>query len=459
MRNSILSFILPLLIACGSSNNAAVTLAAPSEVQAQALSATEAVLSWTDNTDGEDGYYVFSAGVQPVASLPAGSTSYQFSGLEAEATYVFGVQAYGKNGNLSLRVNAEPLVMPAAEPDPGPGPGPDDPPGPGPDDPPGPDNPPGPEPDDAIRFNWTEVSVSGLPETVKIYKTTDKLEERAFNAWYAIADPKEVAVRVLYPGGGNKATIDKQAEDAGNCLALINGGIFGSAPIGFAIMDGEQTPWRYVSDDNFYVDKQYWGAVPGSAYDQLHYVSRGLFGVDASGVPGVYWSYTPEYGTVYVYDQPIPTVAGEAKKPEGSTTYPCVPADWTPYNAITCGPVLLKGGECPINAEKNSSGHWLTNYELWADDIFGVNTLADRTAVGFTSDGKVILFICDGRIDASKGANTLEVSRIMKGLGCVGALNLDGGGSTGLWVKGAGHINDLTGGNRAVMTTIGFFSK
>ena len=224
-------------------------------------------------------------------------------------------------------------------------------------------------------------------------------------------------------------------------------------------MDGVQTPWRYVAEDNFSVDKQYWGAVPGSAYDQLHYVSRGLFGVDASGVPGVYWSYTPEYGTVYVYDQPIPTVAGEAKKPEGSTTYPCVPATWTPYNAITCGPVLLQGGKCPINAEKNSSGHWLTNYELWADDIFGVNTLADRTAVGFTSDGKVILFICDGRIDASKGANTLEMARIMKGLGCVGALNLDGGGSTGMWVKGAGHINDLTGGNRAVMTTVGFFSK
>ena len=88
-----------------------------------------------------------------------------------------------------------------------------------------------------------------------------------------------------------------------------------------------------------------------------------------------------------------------------------------------------------------------------------MDTLADRTAVGFTADGKVILFICDGRIDASKGANTLEMSRVMKGLGCVGALNLDGGGSTGMWVKGSGHINDLTGGNRAVMTTVGFFSK
>ena len=432
MKNNMLLFFLPLLVSCTPAKQpAAATLTAPTDVAAQVLSATEAILSWADNADGEDGYYVFSTGVQPLATLPAGSTSYTFSGLEPETTYSFGVQAFGRDGSLSRKVTATPVTTPAKDP----------------------------EPDDAIRFNWTAVSVEGLPESVKIYKTTDKLENRAFNAWYAIADPKEVAVRVLYPGNGQKATIDSQASADEKCLVLINGGIFGSAPIGFAILDGVQTPWRYIADDNWAVDKQYWGAVPGSAYEQLHYVSRGLFGVDAAGNPGVYWSFTPKHGTVYVYDQPIPTVAGEAKKPEGSTTYPCTAASWKPYNAITCGPVLLQGGKCPINAEKNSSGHWLTNYELWADDIFGVTQLADRTAVGFTADGKVILFICDGRITASQGANTLEMSRIMKGLGCKGALNLDGGGSTGMWVKGAGHLNDLTGGNRAVMTTIGFFAK
>lgn len=434
MKNNMLPILLPLLLSCTQTKQpAAATLAAPSDVVAQAVSATEATLTWTDHADGEDGYYVFGKTLQPVATLPSGSTAYTFEGLEPESTYTFGVQAFGKDGALSLKVTAPPVTTPAKEPEPG--------------------------PDDAIRFNWTAVSAAGLPETVKVFTTTDKLEGRAFRAWYAIADPKEVAVRVLYPGNGQKATIDKQASDAGNCLVLINGGIFGTAPIGFAILDGVQTPWRFVADDNWAVDKQYWGAVPTSAYEKLHPVSRGLFGVDAAGVPGVFWSFTPEYGTVYVYDQPIPTVAGEAIKPEGSTTYPCKPADWTPYNAITCGPVLLHDGECPISAEKNSSNHWLTNYELWADDIFGVNQLADRTAVGYTAEGKVILFICDGRIDVSQGANTLEMARIMKGLGCKGALNLDGGGSTGMWVKGSGHINDLTGGNRAVMTTIGFFQK
>ena len=76
-----------------------------------------------------------------------------------------------------------------------------------------------------------------------------------------------------------------------------------------------------------------------------------------------------------------------------------------------------------------------------------------------TSDGKIVLFICDGRIDASQGATHEEVAMIMKNIGCVHAMNLDGGGSTGMWVKGSGMINHKDGSWRAVKSTLGFFSK
>ena len=80
--------------------------------------------------------------------------------------------------------------------------------------------------------------------------------------------------------------------------------------------------------------------------------------------------------------------------------------------------------------------------------------------MGYLPDGRVILLIVDGRISTSQGATTLEMAAIMKGLGCEGALNLDGGGSTGMWTKGGGHLNDLTAeANRPVLTTIGFFEK
>ena len=93
---------------------------------------------------------------------------------------------------------------------------------------------------------------------------------------------------------------------------------------------------------------------------------------------------------------------------------------------------------------------------MWADDIYGVDQLHDRTSVGYLPDGRIILCVVDGRIDTSKGATTLEMAAIMKGLGCEGALNLDGGGSTGMWAAGQ-HLNDMT--TRKILTTIGFFSK
>ena len=416
-------------------------LAAPTGLDVTQPTPGEVILSWADNCSGETGYYVFLAPADawftnPSATLPANATNHSFTGLTQGAGYIFGVQAYGENSTTSTMVYTQPVII-DKEPEPVIPEEPD------------------PNPIEAITFNWTEVSGLDLPAAVKIYKTTDGLNGRAFNAWYAIGDPKQIEVRVLYPGNGVTKTIDQQADAAGNCLVLVNGGIFSSKyllPIGFAIYDGEQTPWRVVEDDGQRIDREYW-----SADGRLHPVSRALFGVDRIGDPGVYWSFTPSHGTVYCYDQPIPSVAGEKVHEAGSTTYPCTPVDWTPYNALTCGPVLLHNGRCPINDKKTGQGYWETNYELWADDIFGVNQLADRTAVGFTAEGKVILCICDGRIDASKGANTLEMAAIMKGLGCVGAINLDGGGSTGMWARGGGHLNDLTGGNRAVMTTVGFF--
>ena len=443
MKNKIILLIFPLLLACQGEKQPAATLAAPGNVTATIISFGEVLLGWSDNAADEEGYYVFANSTSPLAQLPAGSSSYSFTGLEAEKTYTFGVQAYGKDGALSPRVNAAPLTMPTPDPEPEPEPEPE----------------PDPNPIEAVSFVWTEVTGLDLPAAVKVYKTEDKLGGRPLRAWYAIAKcGPEVEFKVLFPGDQKTQTIDRQAEDNGKCLVLVNGGIFSGKflrPIGFALCDGQQTPWRVSEDeDQIRIDREYW-----SADGKLHPVSRGLFGVDRDGTPSVYWSFTPEHGKVWVYDQPIPSTAGQTPCKSGSESYPCTPAGWQPYNAVTCGPGLLKDGRCPITDKKTAKGYWETNYELWADDIYGVAQHPDRTAVGYRKDGSIILLICDGRIPGSDGATTLEMAAIMKGLDCIGALNLDGGGSTGMWARGAGHLNDLTGGNRPVMTTLGFFTR
>jgi len=436
MKRFYLLFLLLAVLACNKT--APITsLPAPEQVSARLQGEQQILLEWKHA--GAEGFYILQYGVtQPLAKLPAGSSSFLSGEYAPGSTVQLGVQAFS-DSRISTIAYAAAVTLPKKE-------EPVEPVEPEEDDP---------NPIDPVTFSWDEVTGTELPSSVRIFKTEGTLNGRPLQAWYAAAKTDaDVKLRVLFPGLDNKQTIDAQAESEEKCLVLINGGIFGRLNNGLAVCDGQQTPWARVEDDNWDVDRQYWG--PDS---KLHTVSRGLFGVDQDGVPGVFWSYTPSHGTVYVYDQPIPTVAGGPVQPGGTDTFPCERVQWTPYNAITCGPVLLQNGKCPINKNKTAAGYWETNYELWADDIYGVDVLADRTAVGYLEDGSTVLCIVDGRIDTSKGATTLEMAAIMKGLGCVGALNLDGGGSTGMWVKGKGHLNDLTGGNRAVLTTIGFFTK
>ncbi len=58
-----------------------------------------------------------------------------------------------------------------------------------------------------------------------------------------------------------------------------------------------------------------------------------------------------------------------------------------------------------------------------------------RTAIGWRADGKLILLTVDGRQKLSVGMTMDELASLMLELGCVEAMNLDGGGSTAMVVK------------------------
>jgi exopolysaccharide biosynthesis protein len=59
-----------------------------------------------------------------------------------------------------------------------------------------------------------------------------------------------------------------------------------------------------------------------------------------------------------------------------------------------------------------------------------------RTAVGITKKGEILWITSDGRAKEAAGMSLFELSRLMAALGCIEAINLDGGGSTTLWVEG-----------------------
>jgi hypothetical protein len=63
-------------------------------------------------------------------------------------------------------------------------------------------------------------------------------------------------------------------------------------------------------------------------------------------------------------------------------------------------------------------------------------TRAPRSAIGIRVDGSVLLVVADGRADLghSVGATLAELAQLMLNLGCVSAMNMDGGGSSVMFV-------------------------
>ncbi len=89
---------------------------------------------------------------------------------------------------------------------------------------------------------------------------------------------------------------------------------------------------------------------------------------------------------------------------------------------ISGGPYLIKDGAVYID---------VTAQKLGA--ITGKNP---RTAIGYTANNEFIMVTVDGREKASVGMTLGELARMMKGFGCINAMNLDGGGSSVMYVNG-----------------------
>ena len=91
-----------------------------------------------------------------------------------------------------------------------------------------------------------------------------------------------------------------------------------------------------------------------------------------------------------------------------------------PYpDIMTAGPLLI----------------WHDTLQYMRDDRTFVTNRHNRTAVGIREDGTVLLFAADGRFKQAEGLSLTELQQILRWLGCRDALNLDGGGSTTLFLN------------------------
>ncbi len=89
--------------------------------------------------------------------------------------------------------------------------------------------------------------------------------------------------------------------------------------------------------------------------------------------------------------------------------------------AVGGGPRLLRDGKIVQDYTK----------ERFAPSLYAQKH--PRTAIGVTSNSDVLWVVVEGRWPLSEGVTLQELAEIMKRLGCVDAINLDGGGSSALF--------------------------
>ncbi|MCM1265298.1 MAG: phosphodiester glycosidase family protein [Candidatus Gastranaerophilales bacterium] len=89
---------------------------------------------------------------------------------------------------------------------------------------------------------------------------------------------------------------------------------------------------------------------------------------------------------------------------------------------ISGGPYLVKDGNIYVDIKDQK--------------LLAIGGRNPRTAIGYTKDNRFIIVTADGREGSSIGLTLTELAQYMQKLGCVNAMNLDGGGSTVMYVKG-----------------------
>ena len=132
----------------------------------------------------------------------------------------------------------------------------------------------------------------------------------------------------------------------------------------------------------------------------------------------------PLHTSLATADTMLLTGLGSAALADGDTV--AIAREWSPiapHTAVGGFPLLLRDSAVVATVD--------------TDGAAGFRALNPRTAVGISADGRrLLLIVVDGRQPwFSVGTTTRETAELLRALGAVTAVNLDGGGSSALVVR------------------------
>jgi len=179
--------------------------------------------------------------------------------------------------------------------------------------------------------------------------------------------------------------------------------------------------------------------VKGTGTDSTYYYHpfRGAIGIDKNRKPDIAWLFTDSTRSYpYAFQQVRPEVKNRETTIEIEDLEPRIHnlfipwkrkgihKKWKMQTAIGGGPVLIQNGIIQISSKEE---RMFANSE---------ETKHPRTAMGYTPDEWIILCIQGRMPGIADGAGLSQVAQIFKDLGCIEAINLDGGGSSCMLING-----------------------
>ena len=260
-----------------------------------------------------------------------------------------------------------------------------------------------------MTWEIVESTTPNFPAGIKIMKGRN--DELPINAWAAIIDPRDpdVDLNVIVSEDIDRRETLTQFSQNKKARVVVNGGYF--------LID--KTPTEHVG--LLYVNNRTVAPATKSVLrnNKRYFTARGALGFLDDGGIDIAW-VTSRNDSLFNFSEPV---KNQPEEPVDSFDFSKAET-WEVDDAIHAGPVLMHDGKIRVTSN---------------EEVFFGSTIPDihpRTAAGYRNSGELVLLVVDGRQVDSRGVDLQELAILMRDLGCVEAINLDGGGSSGMVVDG-----------------------
>ena len=287
------------------------------------------------------------------------------------------------------------------------------------------------------QIRWVNIDLfyQPLPSSIHIYKSSDTLDGKPNVMYYAIADLKDKNLIFTADTTKNRRLTPSEFFKKNNePLLLVNCSFFSFATnqnLNVVVKNGKILSYNEQT-------------IFGRGVDTLTYFHPffGAIGITRKRNADIAWVYSDSSKRfLYASQLPVAAIRDSVLNPSwnyinemtsivngnyhGDNVTNSSFKKWKMKTVIGGGPVLLQNGEVNIsnNQERKFAGAQINNHE-------------PRTAIGYTKDNNLIILVCEGRSEHAAGLTLIQEARILKDLGCVEALNLDGGGSSCMLING-----------------------